>query len=225
MPTVVRRPARAVAPPAESQLATAPFRLGKRCVDVVVAMLLILLLAPLMLAAAVAVRLSSPGPVLFRQRRVGRRGREFTMLKFRSMRVDAEELLESDAELARLYLASGHKLPIACDPRVTRVGRVLRTWSVDEVPQLFNVLVGHMSIVGPRPVTRPQLGDYADRARQYLAMRPGLTGLWQVSGRSAVKFPVRADMDARYSSRCSLLLDLSIVARTPVAVLRRRGAD
>lgn len=200
-------------------------RLGKRLLDIIAAGVLILLLLPAMLAVAIAVKLSSRGPILFRQRRVGRGGREFPMLKFRTMRADAEERLMQDEQLYQLYLSSGHKIPNAIDPRVTKVGRVLRTWSIDEVPQLFNVLIGHMSLVGPRPVTRQQLDEYEDRVRDYLAMRPGLTGLWQVSGRSEVAFPARAELDADYRARCSPWLDLAIIVRTPAAVISRRGSD
>ncbi len=211
--------------PAASLPARPEPRLGKRCLDVLAAAALIVVLLPVMATVAIAVKLTSPGPVLFRQRRVGMGGREFAMLKFRTMRVDAEDRLATDARLRVLYLSSSHKIPSAIDPRLTRVGRWLRTWSVDELPQLFNVLAGHMSLVGPRPVTKPQLAEYADRVGDYLALRPGLTGLWQVSGRSAVKFPARAELDARYREGCSPWLDLSILARTPLAVLSRRGSD
>ncbi len=200
-------------------------RLGKRILDVFAAVVLILLLLPAMLAAAIAVKLTSRGPLLFRQRRVGQGGREFRMLKFRTMRADAEARLAQDPRLRDLYLASSHKIPNALDPRLTRVGRWLRTWSMDELPQLFNVLVGHMSLVGPRPVTRWQLTEYQEHVGDYLALRPGLTGLWQVSGRSEVKFPARAEMDADYHARCSPWTDLAILARTPVAVISRRGSD
>ena len=199
--------------------------LGKRFLDVGAAAVLIVLLLPAMLAAALAIRLSSRGPILFRQRRVGMAGREFVMLKFRTMRVNAEAFLACDDDLRELYLTSSHKIPNDVDPRVTRVGRWLRMWSVDELPQLFNVLVGHMSLVGPRPVTRPQLGDYQEHIPDYLALRPGLTGLWQVSGRNTVTFPARAHLDADYRARCSPWLDLKILARTPAAVIFRRGSD
>lgn len=200
-------------------------RLGKRVLDASAALVLILLLLPVMVAAAIAVKLTSPGPVLFRQRRVGRGGREFPMLKLRTMRADAEDCLMQDPRLRDLYLTTSHKIPNALDPRLTGVGRVLRTWSVDELPQLFNVLVGQMSLVGPRPVTKEQLGEYEQHVADYLALRPGLTGLWQVSGRSEVTFPARAEIDAHYRARRSAWMDLAILARTPVAVLSRRGSD
>lgn len=196
---------------------------GKRGFDVVLALLLVIFLIPLLLITALAVKLSSRGPVLFRQRRVGRGGREFPMLKFRSMTPQAEHLLQVDAGLRALYLGSDHKIPGAQDPRITPLGRVLRATSLDELPQLFNVLAGHMSLVGPRPVTPGELGRYRDSIDAYLSMRPGLTGLWQVSGRSSVKFPARAQLDVQYRELCSPGYDIRLLLRTPVALVRSRG--
>jgi exopolysaccharide production protein ExoY len=201
-----------------------PWR-GKRLFDAGGAALLIAVAAPLMLLVALAVRLTSRGPVLFRQRRVGRGGPEFPMLKFRTMHVDAEQRLLDDEHLYRRYLDGCYKIPSRLDPRVTRVGRWLRVFSLDELPQLFNVLTGHMSLVGPRPVTRRELAEYGDRVDAYLGLRPGLTGLWQVGGRNHVVFPFRADLDVRYHHDCRAWLDVKIVARTPLAVVLRRGAE
>lgn len=198
---------------------------GKRAVDVLGSTLLILLLFPVMLVVALAVKLTSPGPVLFRQPRVGRGGPDFPMLKFRTMRTDAEELLEKSPELMAMYLENDHKLPCDIDPRLTRVGRVLRTWSIDELPQLFNVFIGHMSLVGPRPVTSPQLPQYGANLWGYVGLRPGLTGLWQVNGRSQVNFPERGEIDASYLIDCSPWLDVRILVKTPLVVLRRSGSD
>ena len=198
---------------------------GKRAFDVAGALVLILLLAPVMLLTALAVRLTSRGPVLFRQRRVGAGGREIPLLKFRTMQHGAEDRLAEDPDLRELYLTSGHKIPCDADPRLTPVGRPLRKWSLDELPQLFNVLAGHMSLVGPRPVTSEQLPEYGEYVGAYLAGKPGLTGLWQATGRNLIPFPDRAILDAHYRERCSLAFDLKIVARTPVAVALRRGAD
>jgi exopolysaccharide production protein ExoY len=199
---------------------------GKRLVDVVVSLVLLLLTLPLFLAIALVIRMTSDGPALFRQTRVGRGGREFRMLKFRSMRADSEELLRADPELYELFLRSSHKLPTAIDPRITAVGRLLRRLSFDELPQLINVLLGHMSLVGPRPVERSQLElDYRDHQSAYTALRPGLTGLWQVSGRSTVQFPERAELDSRYVETCGPWTDAKIMLRTPVVVFTGLGAD
>ena len=196
---------------------------GKRLADVVLSVLLIVVLSPLLLLVAVAVKISSPGPVLFRQRRVGRGGKDFLLLKFRTMHTGAEQRLRFDHRLRHLYAINDHKVPNALDTRVTRIGRFLRKSSLDELPQLFNVLVGHMSLVGPRPVQRDELSCYRHRESVYLGVRPGLTGLWQVNGRNLVRFPQRADLDEMYVTHCSLLLDLAILARTPAAVVSCRG--
>ena len=199
---------------------------GKRALDIAVTMALILLFLPVFLVVATAVKASSPGPVLFRQRRVGRGGREFSILKFRTMRADAEHQLRRDPDLHERFVAGGHKLPSAVDPRVTKVGRLLRRTSFDELPQLFNVIAGDMSLVGPRPVERTQLDrDYGGFERSYLALRPGLTGLWQVSGRSRIEFPERAHLDERYLASCSPWIDAKILLRTPVVVVTGLGAD
>ena len=199
---------------------------GKRALDLAVTVVLVLLFLPVFLAVALAVKTSSPGPVLFRQRRVGQGGREFWILKFRTMGTDAERRLRTDEELHRRFLAGGHKLPSRTDPRVTRIGRLLRRTSLDELPQLFNVLAGDMSLVGPRPVVRPELvRDYQGFESSYLSLRPGLTGLWQVSGRSRIGFPERAQLDERYRASCGPWTDAKILLRTPLVVVTGLGAD
>jgi exopolysaccharide production protein ExoY len=199
---------------------------GKRTFDFAVAAVLLLLVLPVFLVLALIVKLTSRGPVFFRQRRVGRNGEDFPMLKFRTMRTGAEERLRTDGQLHELFLAGGHKIPSHLDPRVTPVGRVLRRLSLDELPQLLNVLFGHMSMVGPRPVERSQfLRDYASHESAYLPVRPGLTGLWQVSGRSTVHFPERAEMDRQYVQNCRAWTDAKIIFRTPLVVFTGQGAD
>jgi exopolysaccharide production protein ExoY len=199
---------------------------GKRALDVTVTAVLIVLFLPVFLVVALAVKASSPGPVLFRQRRVGRGGREFLIFKFRTMDTDAELKLRTDEELHRRFLAGDHKLPSRTDPRVTRVGRLLRRSSLDELPQLLNVLAGDMSLVGPRPVVHPELvRDYEGFESSYLSLRPGLTGLWQVSGRSTVGFPERAHLDERYRASCGPWTDAKILLRTPLVVVTGLGAD
>jgi len=199
---------------------------GKRALDLAVALGLLLVTAPLFLLIGLAVKLTSPGPVLFRQRRVGRGGAEFAILKFRSMHINAQDQLRANPSLHELFVSLGHKIPCHMDPRVTRVGRTLRRLSLDELPQLLNVVAGHMSLVGPRPVERTQFElDYKGYESAYLQLRPGVTGLWQVSGRSTVQFPARAELDRRYAEGCSPWLDTRILARTPLVIASGIGAD
>ena len=224
--------AQAVAPSAADAAVAHPGRdrgpswRGKRLADIVLASVLLVLALPVLVVVALLVGLTSPGPILFRQRRVGLGGAEFPMLKFRTMHVGAEARLRSDLALHTLFLQGGHKIPSHLDPRLTAVGKVLRRLSFDELPQLFNVLAGHMSIVGPRPVERTQLvRDYGSLAPKYEALRPGLTGLWQVSGRSTVQFPARAQLDCYYLDTCGPWTDTKIILRTPLVVFTGLGAD
>lgn len=199
---------------------------AKRAMDLVVAAVLSVLVAPVALVAALAIWLDAPGsPIMFRQKRVGRANREFSMLKFRTMRPDAEEWLRTEPQWLDHFYAFDHKIPDHIDPRITRIGRFLRRSSIDEIPQLINVLAGHMSLVGPRPVERTQLDQYESRRPYYLAMRPGLTGLWQVGGRSRVPFPARAHLDETYARNCTLATDLKVLLKTPLAVLRGLNED
>ncbi len=197
----------------------------KRLMDVLLSLVLLALASPMLTLLAMLVRLESPGPVFFRQRRPGLGGRPFHMLKFRSMRADAEEILHADEALYRWFVANGCKFPAGEDPRISRFGQLLRSSSLDELPQLFNVLVGDMSLVGPRPVVGPELEHFGSRAAAIiLSVKPGMTGLWQVSGRSTIGAVDRADLDMEYVAKWSLRLDLEILLRTVPAVLRRSGA-
>jgi exopolysaccharide biosynthesis polyprenyl glycosylphosphotransferase len=193
----------------------------KSVFDRTVALLLITLVAPLLLALAVAVKLTSRGPVLFRQRRVGLAGAEFSMLKFRSMAVDAEQRL---VELRALNDGNEVLFKMRDDPRVTRLGRLLRRFSLDELPQLFNVLRGDMSLVGPRPPLPQEVARYAADDTRRMLVKPGLTGLWQVSGRSDLTWEESVRLDLRYVDNWSIALDLLILCKTARAVLRRDGA-
>jgi exopolysaccharide biosynthesis polyprenyl glycosylphosphotransferase len=195
--------------------------LGKRAFDVVLSALGLVLLSPVLMLMALAVRLDSPGPVLFRQRRMGLNGREFTLYKFRSMRLGAEDELHG---LRARNEADGPVFKMRDDPRVTRVGRFIRRTSIDELPQLWNVLKGEMSIVGPRPPLPEEVRRYERWQRRRLSMKPGITCTWQVSGRSDVEFDRWMELDLAYIDEWSLWRDLRIVARTIPAVLLRRGA-
>jgi exopolysaccharide biosynthesis polyprenyl glycosylphosphotransferase len=196
-------------------------RLIKDLFDRVGALLLLAAFGPLLLAVALCVRVTSRGPVLFRQVRVGRDGRAFRIFKFRSMYVDAEARL---AELRHLNEHDGVLFKIRDDPRVTRVGRWLRRFSLDELPQLLNVVLGQMSLVGPRPPLPAEVAVYADDVRRRLAVKPGMTGLWQVSGRSDLPWEEAVRLDLRYVENWSLSLDLVILLRTMTAVVRSSGA-
>lgn len=200
-------------------------RRTKRIFDIICSCAALLVLSPVLLAIALAVFISDPGPVLFRQVRIGADGRAFRILKFRSMRSDAEEVLYSDPYLFRRYLENNHKLDPSDDPRITGVGRFLRRSSFDELPQFWNVLTGDMSIVGPRPVLPDELErNYGDARSSYLSARPGITGAWQVSGRSNLDYAQRVALDQRYVDEWSLGRDLEILIRTPRAVLACDGA-
>jgi lipopolysaccharide/colanic/teichoic acid biosynthesis glycosyltransferase len=196
----------------------------KRVGDVVGATIGLVISAPLMIMIALLVKLDSPGPALFAQRRVGLGGGPFRCLKFRTMRADAELHLKRDPVLYDEFLANGHKLPVHEDPRVTPLGRVLRRTSLDELPQLLNVLAGQMSLVGPRPLSRDEIAYFGSQADRLLSVRPGMTGLWAVSGRSDVGYPKRARLELAYVGRWSLRHDVCILAKTVLVVVTGAGA-
>jgi exopolysaccharide biosynthesis polyprenyl glycosylphosphotransferase len=191
----------------------------KRAVDLVFSGAGLVLLSPLLLAIAAAVKLDDGGPVLFRQRRVGVHGRQFSVVKFRSMSVDAEMRL---VDVAHLNEIQGQAFKMTNDPRVTQVGRLLRRTSLDELPQLINVLLGDMSLVGPRPPLPSEVEGYDLWHRRRLSMKPGITGLWQVRGRSSADFDTWVEADLEYIDRWSLWLDFKILLRTIPAALDGR---
>jgi exopolysaccharide biosynthesis polyprenyl glycosylphosphotransferase len=197
----------------------------KRVFDVAASTAMLVVFSPLLVALAVAVRLDSPGPVVFGHLRAGRYGRFFRCLKFRSMHVDAEQRLRDDPALFRKYVENDFKLPPGEDPRITRMGRILRKTSLDELPQLLNVIRGDMSLVGPRPIIREELNQYADDQPLLLSLRPGVTGLWQVNGRSSVPYPARKYIELEYVQTWTLMRDIEILLRTVPAVLLQRGAS
>lgn len=196
-------------------------RTAKRVFDVALASLTLLAASPVLLAAMVAIRLDSRGPVLFRQVRVGRNGRPFQVIKLRTMVVDAEE---RRAELLEANEADGPLFKMADDPRVTRVGKLLRTTSIDELPQLWNVIRGEMSLVGPRPALPHETEAWDPLLTQRLRVTPGITGMWQVNGRSESSFEDYTRLDLYYVDNWSLLIDLAILAKTVPVVLLRQGA-
>jgi exopolysaccharide biosynthesis polyprenyl glycosylphosphotransferase len=197
-----------------------PERAAKRMVDVIVASLALLILSPVMAVSAVAVLLRDGSPVLFRQTRVGLHGRPFTIYKFRTMSADAEERYP---QVAALSDTRGAAFKMYDDPRVTPTGRLLRKWTIDELPQLVNVLKGDMSLVGPRPAPAREVEQYDIWHRRRLSVRPGMTGLWQVQARVDHHFDDRASLDLRYIDQWSLWMDLRILLKTLPAVLTRQG--
>jgi exopolysaccharide biosynthesis polyprenyl glycosylphosphotransferase len=199
----------------------APVTWLKRASDLILGIVAIIGLAPIMLAIAIAIKLDSPGPIFFAQERVGKDGKRFRMLKFRSMRPDADKLM---AELRAKNEVTGALFKMKNDPRVTRVGRFLRRSSLDELPQIFNVLRGEMSLVGPRPSLPSEVDTYEDWQLGRLRAIPGMTGLWQVSGRSDVPFHDMVRLDLHYIRNWSLWWDLEIILRTIPAVVENRGA-
>lgn len=198
-------------------------RAFKRAADLVLSLLLIVLLSPLLLVTAIAIKLDSPGPVFFRQERIGRGGRPFRIFKFRSMYLDAEQRKQDYMDINDV--TDGVMFKIHDDPRITRVGKFLRRWSIDELPQLFNVLRGEMSLVGPRPLIAEETAAFSESwHRRRLDLRPGMTGPWQIYGRSDIPFPDMLRFDYQYVAGWSLGRDLHILLATVPALYAGRGA-
>ncbi len=204
----------------------------KRALDVAGSLTLLLLLSPVLLVIAALLKLSSPGPVLFRQPRVGRMARPFTMLKFRTMRVDADHALHQEfvtkfiKASVQIHSAGREAIfKLTSDPRVTPLGRILRKTSLDELPQLWNVLRGEMSLVGPRPPLPYEVDQYRPwHRRRVIDAKPGITGLWQVKGRSRTTFDEMVRLDLQYARTYSLWTDIKILLATPRAVISGKGA-
>ena len=199
----------------------ARYAAAKRLLDIGGALVFLALSFPIMLIIAFAISVSSRGPILFRQARLGRHGRIFWLFKFRTMDPDAEQKLQRSEDL-RLRFEAGFKM--ADDPRITPLGALLRKTSLDELPQFINVLAGDMSLIGPRPIVPAELAKYGDCGEKLLSVKPGLGGLWQVSGRSNTTYSERILLDMDYIDRSSLLLDLSLLLRTAFSVLTCRGS-
>jgi lipopolysaccharide/colanic/teichoic acid biosynthesis glycosyltransferase len=189
----------------------------KRALDLGLAGLLLVVLSPILALVAIGIRIDSSGPVLFIQSRVGRRGHEFRMFKFRTMCADAEAQLP---QLAHLNVGGSRLIRINNDPRVTRFGSFLRRTSLDELPQLVNVVKGEMSLVGPRPQAPQEVAQYTDKQRVRLSVPPGMTGLWQVTARDDPRFDEWVRLDLQYIERWSIGLDLKILLKTPAVMLR-----
>ena len=207
---------------AESKILQKPLQSTlKRAMDVVLAVFLIILILPTVIVLSLLIKLHDGGPVFYRRRVVGQKG-EFDAFKFRTMRTDGNKILEANPELAKQFEKN---FKLDNDPRVTKVGRVLRKLSLDELPQLLNVLKGDMSLIGPRMITTPELQKYGEFQDLLLTVKPGMSGYWQVNGRQCVDYEKRVEMDMYYIRNWGLLLDLQILAQTPIAMISGRGAS
>ncbi|MEJ9114299.1 sugar transferase [Bacillus paramobilis] len=209
----------------EIKQAGALYIFSKRCMDILGAIIGLIIFSPLFILIPIMyMRGEAKGPVFFKQVRIGKDGKEFYIYKFRSMVVDAEGKLKKNEILYKKYVENNYKLEPEEDPRITGIGRFLRKTSLDELPQFINVLKGDMSLVGPRPVVQEELREYGQRKSEFLSVKPGLTGYWQVSGRSDVGYPERVDIELYYVYNQSLLLDLKILVQTCLLVILRKGA-
>ncbi|MBO1511898.1 sugar transferase [Metabacillus bambusae] len=201
------------------------FNITKRTIDITGAILGLVLISPLFIIISILYMYGeAKGPVFFKQIRIGEYGKKFHIYKFRSMLMNAEEKLKSDNNLYKKYVENNYKLEPNEDPRITKLGQFLRSTSLDEIPQLINVIKGDMSLVGPRPVVEEELKEYGAKKSILLSVKPGITGYWQVSGRSNIGYPDRVDLELHYVYEQSLKLDFVILIRTVVQVLLKKGA-
>ncbi|PIO82441.1 multidrug MFS transporter [Loigolactobacillus backii] len=201
------------------------YQFSKRGLDIILAGGGLVVGLPLILIISAFSKISDPkSPVFFSHVRQGKNQRGFNVYKFRTMICNAEQTLKQDEKLYAEFIRNGHKFPEGKDPRITRLGRFLRKTSLDELPQLFNVLKGDMSVVGPRPITSEELKHYGSKTALLLAVRPGLTGYWQVNGRSDVQYPERCELELFYVRHRSMPFDLKIIGQTALTVVTRKGA-
>lgn len=197
----------------------------KRCIDIVGAIMGLIATSPLFLIVSTMYLFGeSKGPLYFRQQRYGKDGKLFYIYKFRSMVVNADKKLKSDKKLYRKYINNNYKLEQDEDPRITKLGSFLRRTSLDEIPQLMNVLRGDMSLVGPRPIVEEELSEYRHKRDDFLSVKPGMTGYWQVCGRSGVGYPERVDLELYYVYNQSLFFDVKILIQTIIVVFLKKGA-
>lgn len=194
----------------------------KRFFDLLLSLVAIIILSPLFLIIAILIKIDSEGPVFFKHKRIGKNGKIIGIYKFRSMVINAEELIKKFTPEQKAEYEKNFKLDN--DPRITKIGKFLRKSSLDELPQLINILIGNMSIVGPRPIVKKELEKYGKNKDKFLSVTPGLTGFWQASGRSDVSYDERIKMELYYVDNCSLWLDFKIILKTFVAVIKKEGA-
>ena len=213
------------------------YKISKRIIDIIASLILAVLFLPIWIILPILIKLDSPGPIFYKPKRVGQGGKPFNMLKFRSMRmfkvdgklVHAVKYWEKDKKLYEKYKKQGWKLGLDEDPRITKLGKIIRQTSLDETPQVFNILKGDMSLVGPRAYVQKELDDaikrYGDKIKAYidesLTVKPGLTGPWQVAGRNDIPWDERVQIDARYANKKNIINDLLIILRTPLAMISK----
>ena len=198
------------------------YRAFKRIVDIILGCIGLVLLSPVFLILAICIKIDSKGPVIFAHKRIGKNGKEFNMYKFRSMYENAEEMIENFNEEQKREWQENFKLEN--DPRITKVGKFLRKTSLDELPQIVNIIKGDLSIIGPRPIVDEELEKYGENKEKFLSITPGLTGYWQANGRSNTTYEERMQMELYYIDNQSLLLDIKIFFKTIVSVLKKEGA-
>lgn len=197
----------------------------KRATDIVLSAGALVVFSPVFLVVWIKDHYGdNRGPVLFKQVRIGQNGRPFKIYKFRSMVVNADQILHANKKLYTKYVANNYKLEPDEDPRITRLGRFLRRTSIDEIPQFLNILKGDMSIIGPRPVVKEELKEYGNRVDKFLSVKPGAMGLWQASGRSNIGYPERCDLELSYVDRASYWFDLEIMVKNIVSIFKNTGA-
>ncbi len=197
----------------------------KRLTDIILSVVALVCFSPVFLAVWFKCQYGdNKGPVFFKQTRIGQYGRPFKIYKFRSMIVDADQVLHANQELYAKYVANNYKLEPEEDPRITRTGRFLRKTSLDEIPQFINIIRGEMSIIGPRPVVAEEVKIYGDRAEKFLSVKPGAMGLWQASGRSNIGYPERCDLELSYVDQASYWFDLKIMFKNIISIFTSEGA-
>ena len=194
----------------------------KRIMDIILSLIAIILLSPIFLIIAIAIKIDSKGPVFFVHKRIGKNGKQIGIYKFRTMVPDAEKMIKHFSEKQKKEFEENYKL--AYDPRVTKIGRFLRKTSLDELPQILNILKGELSIIGPRPVIQKELKKYGKNTEKFLSVKPGLTGYWQANGRSNTTYEERMQMELYYVDNMSLWLDIKIFFKTVISVFKREGA-
>ena len=198
---------------------------AKRFLDISTALFALVIFSPIFLVISLFYLFGdNKGPVFYQQRRIGQNHEEFGIYKFRSMVVNAEEKLYADKDLYAKFVENGYKLPTEEDPRITKFGAFIRKTSLDELPQFINILIGNMSIIGPRPVVERELVEYGDRVDEFLSVKPGAMGLWQASGRSEIQYPERADLEISYVEHANLWFDFKILFMTVLAIFKGDGA-
>lgn len=196
----------------------------KRITDVLISLLALICLSPLILALMIIIFAQDGHSPFYRQIRIGQYGKPFGMFKFRSMIYNADKILKKDPKLYQKYVDNGFKLPQGEDPRITKVGAFIRKTSLDEIPQFINVVIGQMSLVGPRPIVKKEMFEYGDRIKEFLSVKPGALGLWQASGRANIGYPERCNIELEYGRNASYWYDVKVFFACCISILKRDGA-